>query len=104
MAASNHRWLRKRKRCRTLRIADFAPLSAPPDFRVAVLGTTTKTEGTIVNAIEQAGFKLLYEAMLQALKLKDKRPKPVEAQSLAAQPVADFPSAISTHWLPAGGC
>jgi site-specific recombinase XerD len=55
-----------------------------------VLITQTKTESTIVNAIEQARFKPLYAAMLQALKLQGKRPKTVDAYARAVRRVADF--------------
>jgi integrase len=43
-----------------------------------------------VNAIEQARFKPLYAAMLQALKLQGKRPKTVDAYARAVRRVADF--------------
>jgi site-specific recombinase XerD len=43
-----------------------------------------------VNSIEQARFKPLYAAMLQALKLQGKRPKTVEAYARAVRRVADF--------------
>jgi hypothetical protein len=42
-----------------------------------------------VNAIEQARFKPLYEAMLQALKLEGKRAKTIEAYSRAMRRVAE---------------
>jgi integrase/recombinase XerD len=57
---------------------------------VAVFVTRTKTESTTVNAIEQARFKPLYEAMLQALKLQGKRPKTIEAYSRAVRRIAEF--------------
>lgn len=43
-----------------------------------------------MNAIEQARFNPLYEAMLQALKLQGKRPKTIEAYSRAVRRVAGF--------------
>ncbi len=43
-----------------------------------------------MNAIEQARFNPLYEAMLQALKLQGERPKTIEAYSRGVRHVAAF--------------